>query len=275
MTKRRIKELHDYKWFPDVWRRGMTDFLSFFATYFFQYEPIFPLILKIVRSSGVTTFRDFCSGGSGYLLSLLRFFKKKGIDEPKIELTDKYPNIDAFRLISKKSNGTISYNSSSVDVLLPQSKNNEIRLMFSAMHHFSQKELEDILNSAVKDNCPIGLFDYASWDPIRSIFLLIFLVPHILIIMPFTRPFSWGKMFWTYIVPAIPLALLVDAIISRWNAYSPRELGIVIKNLEADNYEWTIGTKPNFFWTGKVVYLIGCPGFSAENKVNDKPGNRQ
>ena len=62
MARRRFKEMHDYEWFPDIWRRGMTDFLSFFATYFFQYDPIFPLIEGLIRKSKLRKLRDYCSG---------------------------------------------------------------------------------------------------------------------------------------------------------------------------------------------------------------------
>lgn len=260
MARRRFKELHDYKWFPDIWRRGMTDFLSFFATYFFQYDPIFPLIKGMMQKSGYLKLCDYCSGGSGYLLSLLRYFRKNGIQDCKIELTDKYPNLDSFELIARRSGGSVSYIASPVDALNPpQSEALEIRVMFSAMHHFSPDELGLILNRASMDKCAIGIFDYSSWDPIRAIPLLILLIPHIFIIMPFAGVFSWRKMLWTYIIPAIPLTLLIDAAISRWNGYCVAELKEIIDKLPNLTYDWNIGSKPNFLWTGKIVYLIGCP----------------
>ena len=259
MTHRRFKEMHDYDWFPDVWRRGMTDFLSCFATCFFQYEPAFPLIAGMMRKSGLRKLCDLCSGGSGYLLSLLGYLRKNGITVSGMELTDKYPNLVAFERISRRSGGAVSYISSSVDALNPPFDEQEIRLIFSAMHHFSPDELKSIINRARKDNCAIGLFDYCCRAPVRAIPQLILLMPHIFIIMPFAGPFSWGKMFWTYILPAIPLALLTDSIISRWNGYSPSELKAIIDKLPDNTYEWECGSKLNFLRTGKVVYLTGCP----------------
>lgn len=266
MARRRFKELHDYKWFPDIWRCGMTDFLSFFATCFFQYDPIFPLIKSMIQKSGQRKLRDYCSGGSGYLLSLLRYLRKNCIADAKVELTDKYPNLGSFERIARRSGGDVSYMASPVDILNPPSSDHsEIRVMFSAMHHFAPKELEVIINRAKKDNRAIGFFDYCNWDPIRAIPLLILLIPHIFIIMPFTSPFSWGKIFWTYIIPAIPLALLIDACISRWNGYSACELKGIIDKLQDETYDLETGSKPNFLWTGKVVYLIGCPRLRQDN----------
>lgn len=260
MSRRRIKEMHDYAWFPEVWRRGMTDFLSFFATWFLQYEPVFPLIAGMVRRSGLCKLRDLCSGGSGYLLSLLRYLRKAGLADCRAELTDKYPNLTAFARIARRSGGEVSYLSSSVDALTPPNDGPEIRLMFSAMHHFSPDELTAIIKRARRDNCAIGLFDYCGWDPVRAVPLLLLLIPHIFLIMPFAGTFSWKKMFWTYIVPAIPVMLLVDAAISRWNGYSVGELKVIVDNLADCEYGWEVGSRPNLFWTGKVVYLIGSPG---------------
>lgn len=259
MTRRRFKEMHDYDWFPGVWRRGMTDFLSCFATWFFQYEPVFPLIAGMMRKSGLYKLHDYCSGGSGYLLSLLRYLRENGVTVAGVELSDKYPNLDAFERITGRSGGAVSYTAAPVDALNPPCSGPELRLMFSAMHHFSPDELESVINRARLDNCAIGLFDYCGWNPFRAIPQLILLIPHIFILMPFAGPFSWGKMFWTYIIPAIPLALLTDAVISRWNGYSPAELQAVIDRLPDNTYKWEAGSLPNLLCTGKVVYLTGFP----------------
>ncbi len=259
MTRLRFKEMHDYDWFPDVWRRGMTDFLSCFATRFLQYEAVFPLIAGMMRNSGMRNLRELCSGGAGYLQSLLGYLQKNGVAAESVELTDKYPNLVAFERIASRSGGTVSYTAAAVDALHPPYSGPEIRLMFSAMHHFSKCELETIIARARKDNCAIGLFDYSCWDPVRAIALLSLLIPHIFILMPFAGPFSWGKMFWTYIVPAIPLALVIDGIISRWNGYSVSELKTITGKLSDSSYDCQTGSKPNFFGTGQVVYLTGCP----------------
>ena len=83
----------------------------------------------------------------------------------------------------------------------PQSDTVEIIVMFSANAPLFTCELELILYRATKDKCAIAIFDYSSWDPIRAIILLILLIPHIFIIMPFAGTFSWMKMFWTLYHP--------------------------------------------------------------------------
>lgn len=256
MSEKRLKELHDYPWFPNCWREFMTDFLAFFATHFFQYNPIFPVISKVLKRSGIRKIKDTCSGGSAYLLRLSRFLAGKHDRDIKIELTDKYPNLKAFNRIAELSRGTISYSENSVDAMNINSHNREFRVMFSAMHHFSKEELRDMIRRAIDDDCAIGFFDYATRNHLRTLLLMPGLIPMIWCVTPFLRPFSWTRLLWTYILPAVPIVLFIDGLISRCNGYRSKDLKGVVGDFSKDGWRCECGTVTNFFMTGEVVYLV-------------------
>ncbi|MHB9140017.1 MAG: hypothetical protein ACYC4Q_11500, partial [Victivallaceae bacterium] len=88
MSSFRPKELHDYPWFPAIWRRGMTDFLAFLATFLIQYDPAFPVILEALKKSGLRKIKDFCSGGASYLLKLDRYLNIANDLHVNIIMTD-------------------------------------------------------------------------------------------------------------------------------------------------------------------------------------------
>jgi hypothetical protein len=44
--------------------------------------------------------------------------------------------------------------------------------------------------------------------------------PLFLVLVHFIRPFRWSRSFWTYLVPALPLVLLLDVIVSWLRVYS-------------------------------------------------------
>jgi hypothetical protein len=74
---------------------------------------------------------------------------------------------------------------------------------------------------------------------------------------PFARPFRISRLFWTYIIPVIPLVLFFDGVVSCMRAYSQKELSLLVALVRADNYVWQIGEK-----TGALVpitFLIGYP----------------
>jgi hypothetical protein len=74
---------------------------------------------------------------------------------------------------------------------------------------------------------------------------------------PFIRPFRWSRLFWTYLVPALPLVLMFDTVVSCLRVYSVEELRQLTAGL--DSYSWDIGV----IWSKKPpipnTCLIGVP----------------
>jgi len=80
----------------------------------------------------------------------------------------------------------------------------------------------------------------------------------ILLLMPFIKPFTWKKLFWTFLVPLIPLTGLWDGIVSYLRTYSPEELEQLVEELESDDYNWEIG-QIHGIGLHKITYLFGYP----------------
>ena len=255
MNTRRLKELHDYPWFPATWRKGMTDFLAFFATFLMQYDPAFPMILKIIQQSGLKRVRDFCSGGASYLLKLDRYLNVENDLHVNLIMTDKYPDIKTFKRLAERSGGTLSYSAEPADALAPPPEKQEFRVMFSAMHHFSLPELELMIEQAVADDCGVGFFDYAMHNHFRTLLLLPGVVPLVWILTPFMLPFSWKRLLWTYILPAIPVMLLIDGFISRWNGYKPEDFKLIMEKFKKQGCYCECGVLSNCFYIGETLYL--------------------
>ena len=80
----------------------------------------------------------------------------------------------------------------------------------------------------------------------------------ILLVTPFIKPFTWKKLFWTYLIPLIPLTGLWDGIVSYLRTYSPGELEDLIEGLESDDYAWEIG-QVHGIGLHKITFLFGYP----------------
>jgi hypothetical protein len=72
-----------------------------------------------------------------------------------------------------------------------------------------------------------------------------------------TRPFRWSRLFFTFIIPIIPFALLFDGITSCLRAYSQPELHALVEGLNTPTYQWQIGEERSGLLP--VTYLIGRP----------------
>ena len=82
---------------------------------------------------------------------------------------------------------------------------------------------------------------------------------------PFVRPFRLSRLFWSYVLPVVPVVLFVDGILSCLRAYSPAELIELSGQISAPGYTWETGEAPGFF--GPVTYLLGYPPPEAGTKI--------
>ena len=77
---------------------------------------------------------------------------------------------------------------------------------------------------------------------------------------PFLRPFSLGRLFFTLVVPIVPLFLTTDGFVSCLRTYSVPELKALINRLDnAAALEWHIGTRAILLPFLKLTYVVGVP----------------
>ena len=75
----------------------------------------------------------------------------------------------------------------------------------------------------------------------------------------FIRPFRWGRLVFTYLIPILPLLCLWDGIVSCLRSYSARELRELVRDLESDDYAWDVGELRFPGTPVTVAYLMGWP----------------
>src|SRR5258705_12437410 len=96
MKRIHLFEFEDQSWFPNIFREGITDYLQYASDKIDLYKPIMHLIKKGIKESGTNRIVDICSGSGGGILKIYRKLKND-FQESKITLTDKYPNLPAFK----------------------------------------------------------------------------------------------------------------------------------------------------------------------------------
>jgi hypothetical protein len=256
-------EFEDFTWFPDVIRAGGTDYLRYFLIRTELYQPCIDLIYETLKVTGGKKIIDLCSGGGGYIE-----YVHKGLNTLEkgnnftITLTDKFPNIEAYQLIKKRTGNSIDYCDESVDVFHVPENLRGFRILFSAIHHFKPCQVRAILQNATGNNAPVAFFDGGE----RGIFAILGLIlihpVAFLIFTPFFKPFKLSRLFFTYIIPLIPLYTIWDGVVSILRMYRPEDLRQIAESLNADHYVWKSGKTKNRFGI-KASYLIGYP------KTND------
>ena len=256
MNRIHLFEFEDQSWFPNVIRKGITDYLQFASNRMDLYKNLMPIIKKGIMKSGTSRIIDVCSGGGGGILKINEKLKKENVDS-SIILTDKFPNVSAFKKTAANSDGSIDYIATPVDAVNVPESLKGFRTQFVSFHHFNPENAKRILENAARSNAPIGIFEATERTWMN--FLAMLLTPFVVMLaVPFIRPFSFSRIFFTYIIPAIPLFTMWDGLVSVLRTYSIRELKEMTDAIDATNYHWEIG-RVHVKGSLHVLYLLGYP----------------
>ena len=248
-------ELEDFGWFPRTIRDLATDYLHFMEMRFALHRPAVPLLREILVRTKTTHFIDLCSGGGGPVGAAYKALKNLGFNV-RFTLTDKYPNIDAYRRLCEHHGEDLSFISDAIDATRVPKEMTGIRTVFNSFHHFAPDDAKLILKSAVEARQPIGIFEIPERSIATTVPLL--LTPlFVAIATPFIRPFQWRRLLWTYALPLIPLMCWWDGIVSQLRAYTADEMLDLTRELT--EYDWRAARVPIVGTPGALTYLIGIP----------------
>jgi hypothetical protein len=257
MRRFHLFELEDQPWFPGIIRDAGTAYLSLVTRRAGQVDALAPSLSRALRKGNVSHIVDLCSGGSGPLPATLAALAANGGPPVTATLTDLYPNHEAFERMAKE-NPAIDAVHSPVDATSVPPEFSGLRTLFSGFHHFRPEQARQILRDAVLARQPIGVFELVARHPV-AMFAMLFVPILVLFSLPLLRPFRWGWIPLTYLVPVIPLFILWDGLVSCLRCYTQDELREMTADLASDDYEWEIGTVDIAGAPFDGCYLIGWP----------------
>jgi hypothetical protein len=256
--KFRLFEFEDKAWLPENIRGGMTDYLRFILNSGNFYEPISPLIMHLLTQTSSEQVIDLCSGGGGTIEQIQKNLQEKYQQQIPFMLTDKFPNINAYQFIQKKTAGKVNYVSLPIDASNVDASLKGVRTIFSAFHHFDKGTARQVIKNAVEAKQAIGIFDGGDKN-LLMIAAIIILHPIVFILCtPFFRPFKWSRLLFTYIIPIIPFCTVWDGIVSITRLYSPQQLLNIANTVESKGYCWKAGKEKNKYGM-HITYLAGYP----------------
>lgn len=259
-------EIEDQSWCPDVIRDTMTDFLCFLMETFTPYRAAAAILARSLAALGERQVVDLCSGGGGPWLDLSERVPTA------VRLTDRFPNHRAFVRLGAASGGRIVGEPEPVSATAVPARLDGFRTLFTALHHFPPGEAHAILGDAVRAGQGIAAFEATSRTPLALLGIL-FLPLLVLLFTPFIRPFRWSRLFWTYLVPVVPLAVWFDGTVSCLRTYRPEELRELVQDLQA-GYEWEIGRVWSAPLPARVTYLVGLPRRATASAIAGQKPNR-
>jgi hypothetical protein len=255
MQRKSWFEIHDHSLFPCFLRHFVTDALETIWNAADIYRPIMPRLMRVMKKADTRMVVDLCSGGGGPWLRLQPAMASTGY-AVSVRLTDRYPNQRAFEKANWQSLQAITGYPDPVEAIRIPLGLTGFRTMFSAFHHFDPEDARAILADSFCRGEGIAIFEAAerSVPTICSIFFVPLLA---LALAPGIHPFLWSRLFWTYLLPVIPLVLWMDGILSCLRSYSQADMAELIAGLNSETYSWQFGRDEGSVL--RITYLIGSP----------------
>ncbi len=248
-------EIGDEPWCPRGIRDGVTDYCRFVEEMSGAFNGVAPLLAGALKKTGAHRILDMASGAGGPWLRLQPLLRQMGVDVP-ICLSDHNPNVEALERVRRLSGDSIAYHAEPVDATQVPAELTGFRTMFSAFHHLRPDQARAALADAAAKGQGIAVFDWVR--PNLLLFPLLLLTPlRVLLATPFIRPFRWSRLFWTYLIPALPLVLLFDQVVSLLRVYSVQEMRDLTTGL--DDFHWEIGTLRARPIPVRINCLMGVP----------------
>lgn len=253
MKRLHLFEFEDQKWFPGFLRNYGTDFLQFLSNKTKMYKPIIPIIKRGLDHSRIHHIIDLGSGGGGGMI-WLNSELKRDLPDLKITLTDFYPNIPAFKFTKAKSNN-FKYIETPVDARNVPRELKGLRTQFLSLHHFKPPDAQRILQNAIDTDSSIAIFE-GQERSLPSLLAMLFSPLSVLLTTPFIRPFKFGRILFTYLIPIVPLFVLWDGVVSSLRTYSIKEMKELVAELDrSESYNWEINKLKS--GPGSILYLLG------------------
>jgi hypothetical protein len=257
-----LVEIHDQAWCPAGVRDAITDLLQLTLTTVHHYAPAGPVLERALRLAGAGTIVDLGSGGGGPWSRVLPDLARNGLT-PRVVLTDKYPNLPALQRVAARLGTGAQVEAASVDARAVPPHLAGFRTMFTMFHHFAPADARAVLADAVRGARGVAVFEATRRSPLTLVAMLGFVC--VLFVVPFLRPFRWDRLFWTYLVPLVPLAAVWDGLVSCLRTYTPAELRRLAAGL--DGWQWEAGEVSRRGWPFPVTYLVGYPRIAPTDKL--------
>lgn len=251
-------EFNDLPLAPRWLRESIVEILGLGLRWGGIYVPVAPLFARFVERAGAQTVLDLASGSGEPCAILIDALRRHGIEPPRFVVSDLFPNEAALRSVAERYPGKVDVIATSVDATsVPNEVDQPARTIITAFHHLDGALARSVLGDCVKKKRAIFIVEAFP----RSYRRLLAVMPA-MILATLANPFlakrqKLVKLFFTFVVPVIPLCGLWDAFVSVLRIHSEADLRAMVAGMEG-GYAWSYEEAP-FFPLGRATVFSGVP----------------
>lgn len=253
MKRRQLFEFLDLSPIPALFKAFETDYLLLVSQKLRLHRPIVPYVKRLLEKPHAARpcLIDLGSGSGGPAFDLQKELAQDGTHF-HLFFTDLQP-VPAHMRSATGEDATYCDESVAADRVPAHLKGP--RTMLNVFHHLRPEEARRVLEAAMRDGQPIGIFE-ANERSVKSLLAMILIVPLLVLFMtPMIRPFSLRRLFFTYIVPVMPLMIAWDGFVSCLRTYMPEDLNALTDGLPGRWEKGFASDERGVRW----VYCLGWP----------------
>ncbi len=262
MKRIQLFEFEDFAWFPDWLRQCMTLYIVCMHRLLGTHAALAPLLVRALQRAATLRIVDLGSGGGGPMPAVADLVRREpGMADLQVTLTDLYPNQMAAQAINQAGTPWVRYEQASVDATAVPPELAGVRTMICSFHHMPPALARGILEDAWTKRQPICIYEISDNGPPIWLWWLAIPVAFLttLVLTPTVRPLTWRQLFFTYVIPILPVLIAWDGAVSNARTYTVADLRELTASLQAPDYEWEMATLRSRGQPGGKVYLLGLP----------------
>lgn len=265
MKRKQLFEFEDFEWLPKIIRNGVTNLIVVYHKYAKTSDAISELVMSLHKQHAFDQITDLGSGSGGPMLDVVdKINKSNSIASINLVLTDLHPNPKYVQRINGKSNH-VTYHDKSIDATNIKQVPPGLKTMIASFHHMDPDTAKKILQSAQGSKQPILIYELMKntipvilWWLLLPISLLILVVMS-LVMTPFVRPLTIGQLFFTFIIPIIPLVYAWDGQASLMRTYTFNDVKTLLGPQRSIDYHWEINDVKSSSGRNAGYYIMGYP----------------
>lgn len=266
MKRVQLFEFEDQQWFPNSMRIALTKLIVVLHKMIGLGDVMTKLISDALKKSEKNQVVDLGSGAGGPMPEVMgKLAKSQEFGNVRMILTDLFPNKEAITTIERLGNTKLSFQKKPVDATHLEKAPEGLKTMINSFHHMNPTQAKQILHSAYKSKQPILIYEMAEnkiplliwWLMLPLSFIVMIIM--VLFMTPFVRPMTFKQIFFTYIIPVIPLFYAWDGQASMPRIYTLKDVDELLEGLSDDSYIWEKGPAKKENGKSLGYYLFGMP----------------
>ncbi len=266
MQRIQLPEFIDFDWFPSWLRTSMTHLIVVVARLLGASQVLATLASRVLQDGRIDQIIDLGSGAGGPMPEVIRILRaEQETADVRLIMTDRHPNLEALEALNVEGQAHIRYLPEPVDAMDLASAPPGLKTMVNAFHHLPPDDARHFLAAAQAARQPLLIYEMG--QPILPLWLWWLTLPVALVLggvmvffmTPFVRPLTLRQLFFTYVIPIIPIFYAWDGQASMPRLYSLSDMDELLDGLPADGYRWEKGQARTAAGRKIGTYLIGLP----------------